>query len=219
MIARQPFAFLLAFAVLAVATPAPAEVSHITLEHAECLPNEDNGVMVATVAPEIGGASTRLYFRWEEDEDFYYVLMNPEGRGKYWGVPPKPDPKNEAVEYYVALVDAFGQVLAKSESQSSPVTDDCTVELTDKQRGVAENLTVGETTYEQIGLEVDGFLCDGIVSRINPDGILRGDEVCRACVIAWWEKKGVLIPIAGAGVITGVVIADDDPQTASPSGL
>ncbi|MCP4660817.1 MAG: hypothetical protein GY856_35895 [bacterium] len=219
MTASQRSAFLLACSVLVVATLAHAEVPQIALERVECLPEEDNGVMYATVAPEIGGTDTRLFFRWEEDEDFYYVLMNNEGGGRYWGVPAKPEVNNEAVEYYVAIVDAAEQVLAKSAAEISPVTDDCDVELTPKQRGVAENLTVGETTAEQIGLEVDGFLCDGVVSRINHEGILRGDEFCRACVIAWWEKKGLLLPIAGGGVITGIVIADDDPRTASPSGL
>lgn len=219
MTARQRFALLWAFSILGAVTLAHAEVPQIALERVECLPKGDNGVIYATVAPEIGGASTQLFFRWEQDEDFYYVLMQTEGGGRYWGVPAKPDPENEAVEYYVALVDPAGQVLGKSAAQISPVTDDCNAELTPKQRGVAENLTVGETTAEQIGLEVDGFLCDGIVSRINHEGILRGDEHCRACVIAWWEKKALLLPIAGGGVVTGVVIADDDPRTASPSGL
>ena len=125
--------------------------------------------------------------------------------------------RRQTIIFLVALAAMVAVLLLPTPEPLT--TPSGTVELTDKQRGVAENLTVGETTYEQVGLEVDGFLCDGIVSRINPDGILRGDELCRACVIAWWEKKGVLIPIAGAGVITGVVIADDDPQTASPSGL
>ncbi len=219
MTTSQRSAFLWANSLLVIATLVHAEVPQIGLEHAECLPEAENGVIYSTVAPEIGGTSTRLFFRWEEDEDFYYVLMETEGGGGYWGVPAKPDPNNEVVEYYVAVVDPAGQVLAKSAAQFSPVDDDCEVELTPKQQGVADNLTVGETTAEQIGLEVDGFLCDGVVSRINHEGVLRGDEFCRACVIAWWEKKAVLLPIASVGVVTGIVIADDDPRTASPSGL
>ena len=46
---------------------------------------------------------------------------------------------------------------------------------------------------------------DGIVSRINPNRIKRGDEVCRACVIAWFKKKAVLIPLTATpvGILLG----------------
>ncbi len=213
----RPFSFPLLLAVLLVAAqPLGAQVPQIAAEQIECLPKEDNGVIHATISPEIGGTISRLFFRWEEDEDFYYVLMTTVGGGRYWGVPPKPDEKNEAVEYYVAVVDPEGEVLAKSGSLMAPVRDDCEVELTEKQRGAAENLTVGETTMEQVGEEVDGFLCDGIVTRIDPLGILRGDEKCRACVIAWWEKKGIILPLASGVVAGGILISKDDPKEASP---
>jgi hypothetical protein len=132
-------------------------------------------------------------------------------------VPAKPDERNDAVEYYVAAVDPSEQVLARSESLMAPVDDDCVVELTEQQRGVAENLTVGETTFDQAGEMVEGFLCDGVVSRINPLGILRGDEKCRACVIAWWAKPSILVPAAAAGAGTGVIISHEEPREASPA--
>ena len=210
---------LFVVAVLALAAaPLGAQVPKIAAEQIECLPRGDNGVVHATISPEIGGTTTRLYFRWDEDEDFYYTLMNCVGNGRYWGIPAKPDEENEAVEYYVAVVDPNEQVLAKSESLMAPVyePEDCEVELTEAQRGMAENLTVGETTFEQVGEDVDGFLCDGVVSRINPLGILRPDELCRACVIAWWEKKGIMVPAAAGAVGTGLVINRRDPPEASP---
>jgi len=67
-----------------------------------------------------------------------------------------------------------------------------------------------------VGEKVEGFLCDGVVSRINPLGILRGDEKCRACVIAWWEKPVVMIPAAAAIAGTGVIISKGEPKEASP---
>lgn len=209
------FASLLG-ALLLAAWPLGAQVPKIAAEQIDCLPQADNGVINATISPEMGGTVTRLYFRWAQDEDFYYVLMNGMGGGRYWGVPPKPDEKNEAVEYYVAVVDPADRVLAKSESLMAPVYDDCEVELSDKQRGTAENLTVGETTMEQVGEEVDGFLCDGVVTRISPLGILRGDEKCRACVIAWWEKNGIILPAAAGAVGSGILISSEGPKEASP---
>lgn len=192
-------------------------IPKIETEQIKCLPEADNGVIHAEITPEVGGTMTRLYFRWAQDEDFYYVPMACAGKGRYWGVPPKPDPDNEMVEYYTAVVDPDEQVLAKSDMLQAPVDKDCEIELTEQQRGAAENMTVGETTFEQVGEEVDGFLCDGVVTRINPLGILRGDEKCRACVIAWWERKGIMIPAAAGLVGTGIVISHDSPRESSPA--
>ena len=88
------------------------------------------------------------------------------------------------------------------------------MDLSPKERGVAQNLTVGETSPKQQGKKVLAFLCDGVVTRINSAGVRRSDEVCRACVVAFWQRKAVLLaPIAG---ITGVVVTDQDPEP-SPS--
>jgi len=207
---------LLAAAVLLVTAPLYGQVPIVQAEQAQCFPKDDNGIVFATIGQEPGGVSTRLYFRWDEDEDFYYVLMTAAGKGRYWGTPPKPEDKNEGIEYYVALVDPLGEVLAKSDMLRSPVDKGCEVELDEQQRGAAQNLTIGETTFEQVGEMVDGFICDGIVSRINPDGVLRGDEACRACVIAWKRRGALLLPIAGAIGLGGVILTRDEPPRASP---
>jgi hypothetical protein len=96
------------------------------------------------------------------------------------------------------------------------VTKDCKVQLSEKERGVAENMTVGETSPKQQGKKVLAFLCDGVVTRVNSAGVRRADEVCRACVIAWWQRKGVIIPAAATAGIVGVIVTDDDPEP-SPS--
>jgi hypothetical protein len=198
------------------ALPLGAQAPAIVVDQLDCLPRSDNGVIHATISPEVGGADPRAYFQWEEDQDYYYVPMHATGGGLYWAVPPKPDEKNQAVDYYVALVDPQGQVVARSQTLMAQVRDDCFVELTEQQRGAAENLTVGETTFEQAGELVEGFLCDGLVTRIDPLGILRGDERCRACVIAWWDKAGILIPAAAGAVAGGILLSRNDPSEASP---
>lgn len=203
---------LLPLSVFALCVTVPgtaqAQAPSFVIEEAECIPNNDNGVIRATVQPEVGGAETRLYFRWDDEEDgpFYFVAMVAEGAGRYWATPPKPIDENHQVEYYVALVDAAGTVIGQSDPVVTPVREDCDVELTEQERGMAENLVVGETVDDQKGEMVYGFLCDGIISRMGPDEVLRADSICRRCIVAWWDKPEALVPAAvllgGGTVIT-----------------
>jgi len=195
-----------------LATGAGAQT--LKVEKTSCVPSEENGLIRATISSPALSLTPRLYFRWREHEDFYWVALEADPGGRFWAVPPKPEKRNENIEVYSALVDPTGKTVARSESQVIPVTKDCKVKLDDKERGVAENLTVGETSPQQQGKKVLAFLCDGVVTRINYAGVRRSDDVCRACVIAWWQRKAVLIP-AVAGV-TGVVITGRDPEP-SPS--
>ena len=173
---------------------------------AECVPNNDNGLIEGSVEPEVGGAETRLYFRWDEHGDFYYVVMEAAGGGEYWATPPKPTDENERIEYYLAVVGPDETVVGRSETVKTPVTEDCPVVLSEVERGYAENLVVGETVEEQVGDDVLGFLCDGIISRIGADGVLRADGICRRCIVAWWDKPRTVVPAAvllGGGTIIG----------------
>ncbi|MDY7092274.1 MAG: hypothetical protein SX243_04795 [Acidobacteriota bacterium] len=125
--------------------------------------------------------------------------------------------ENEPTEYFGEVIDANGQLVAQSEMEVVEVRDNCQFPLTPRQEGEAENLVVGETAEWEEGEEPFHWLCDGIVSRIDPQGVLRVDRHCRFCVIAWWQRKEVLIPAAAAAVATGVIIADNDDEPASPS--
>lgn len=124
----------------------------------------------------------------------------------------------EPSEYLVAVVEPDGSVVDHSVMRVTEVTADCEVTLTPQEGGYASNLTIGETAgWQQNGEGPFHWQCDGVVSRVNPAGILRGDEACRACVIAWWQKQGFLIPAATVGSIgTGGVVFDDEPEP-SPS--
>ncbi len=213
--------FLLAGLLLGGATAATAQ--SLTVEKPSCVPMEDNGLVRATItqsgpAAAAGSAlSPRLYFRWREHEDYYWVALEAEPGGRYWATPPKPEARNEQIELYAALVDATGKAVARSESQFAPVTRDCKVQLGPKERGVAQNLTVGETSPKQQGKKVLAFLCDGVVTRVNSAGVRRSDEVCRACVVAWWQHKTLLVPALAAGTsVIGVVVTDQAPEP-SPS--
>ena len=191
-----------------------AQAQNLAVDQPSCVPNEQNGLVRATLNGNLPpGQPVRLYFRWNEYENFYWVAMEPEPAGRYWAIPPKPEDRNEQIEYYAALVDPAGKVMVRTDSKKVPVRDDCPVRLTPKERGVAENLTIGETTPDQQGKKVMGFLCDGVVTRINSDGVRRADDICRACVVAFWPKT--VVPMAAAGVV-GVIVTDEGPPV-SPS--
>lgn len=186
----------------------------VAVEQASCVPQEDNGIVRASVNGSGPTLQPRLYFRWNDHEDFYWVAMEAEPNGRFWATPPKPEMRNEMIQYYGALVDASGKVVARSQMLSTRVTKDCKPQLTPKERGVAENLTVGETTPKQQGRKVLAFLCDGVITRINYAGIRRADDVCRACVVAFWPR---VISPAVAGLTSIVVIGDDpEPSPARP---
>jgi hypothetical protein len=203
-----------------------AHAQSVTVEKPSCMPSENNGLVRATASGVSAGQAPRLYFRWKDHEDFYWVAMEPEPNGRFWATPPRPEKRNEQIEMYGALVDPSGKVAARSESQVVRVADDCKVQLNEKELGVASNLTVGETSAKQQGKKVMAFECFGVVTRINYEGIRRSDEVCRACVIAWWQRKPVLIGAALIG--TGIIVegpgnnpsgpAHRPPGTPTPTG-
>jgi hypothetical protein len=208
---------LFAAGLLVAAAATTAQAQTISVEKPQCFPTEDNGLVKATISSPALGQTPRVYFRWREHEDFYWVAMEAEPGGRFWATPPKPEKRNELIEYYVALVDATGKAVSRSEVQQVKVKDDCKLDLGPKERGMAENLTVGETSAKQQGKKVLAFLCDGVVTRVNHAGVRRADEVCRACVVAWWQRKGVLIPVAGAGLV-GIITTNDgrEPSPARP---
>ena len=206
---------LAAVSAALLAAGAAGQTPSVTVDPTKCVPIEDNGLITGRVQPEVGGATPRLYFRWHEHGTFYWVPMNAAGSGRYWAVLPKPEKTTEHVERYVSVVDGTGRELARSGSGSIPVQRDCKVELDAKQQGQAENLIVGETALPQKGRDVLGFLCDGIVSRVDANGILRVDNICRTCIVAWWRRTPILAVPALIG--TGIIITDSPDPEPSPS--
>lgn len=204
---------LAACLLLGCAAARTAQAQTISLGELKCVPREDNTVVRATLSADPAGQTPRLYFRWRNHgtTDFYWVAMEAEPGRRWWATPPKPERRNTEIEYYVALVDAAGTVGARSETRRTPVDSGCDVRLSPKERGMAENLTVGETRPEQQGAKVTGFLCKGIVTRINAQGVRRADEVCGPCAVVWWDRSKMIVPAFAGGVI-GVIVTDRDPD-------
>jgi len=92
--------------------------------------------------------------------------------------------ENEPVEYFVSLHDTAGRLLASSPVQVAEVVepDECEVDLTEQQLGEASNLVVGETApWQRDDERVFHWLCDGVVTRIDPFNVKRADAICRTC--------------------------------------
>lgn len=199
--------FLLAFLP---GTAAPAQ--SISLVDVKCIPRKTNGVVKAAIIPDPAvGQSPRVYFRWKGQPAFYWAPMEVEPNSQYWSVLPRAEDRNTEVEYYVAVVDAAGKMLAQSEPRIERVEGSCDTKLSPKEQGVAENLIVGETTPNQYRKKVIGFLCPGLKIRIDHQGIRRADEECGPCGLAWLPPAG----LATAGVL-GVIVADREPSPSRP---
>ena len=206
-------------AAAASVAPLAAQSPAITVQQVSCFRFADNQVVRATTLGEPGGGATaRLYFQWADHPYYYWVDFEHDGAGRYWATPPKPETQNKEIEYYAELLDGAGREIARSPVLKAKVTSDCQLKLTPQQLGAAQNLTIGETSAKQLHNRVNGFLCDGIVTRVNPENVKRADE-CRTCVVAWWLRKELLIPVVGAaalGGITSVVIDHPEPSPSRP---
>lgn len=118
--------------------------------------------------------------------------------------------ENESAELYASVVDPTGRELARSPMTATLVTEGCRVSLTPEERGRANNLVIGETAPWQVGKRVFHWLCDGIVTRVDPRGVERVDDVCRACAVAFTRPQ-MLIP-ASAAVIGITVLEPVSPE-------
>ncbi len=149
-------------------------------------------------------------------DDWWDVLRDRdwmEGRDREWLEDWLEERDQEVAEYYVAVYNVGGELLGRTPTRLVEVwpPDRCAGSLTPVQAGWAANLTVGETTDVQARRCLFHWLCDGVVTRIGWEGILRPDECCRACVVAG------LWPQAAAGVVLpGIITQRTDGSPEQP---
>lgn len=218
---RRPGQIGVAIVALLVALVAGAAFAApvITVMAPGCLPPKANGVITAMVQPPTGLGSVRVYFRKAGSPNFYYLEMRSAGNGTYWAALPRPEAGTNVVEYQVAAQDAMGQE-TRSDLQKVDVLSSCHPVLTADQSTAAQNLVVGETIPNQENRAVVGFLCPGIISRIDSNGQIHSDETCRQAIIAgaagFAGRSKWLTPLlvaGGAGVgWAGAVIARDHEE-------
>jgi len=179
-------------------------------------------VINLSATPETGWSSVRTYFRKAGSPEFYYVEMRSAGRGKYWAALPRPEESTTSVEVQMAVRDVEGKE-TRTPVQKVPVTTSCSLSLTPEQNGYAQNLVVGETAPNQAGQVVAGFLCEGVISRIDAGGNLKPDDSCRRILMAEGaaaadeENRRRLIPLiilGGGGV--ALVSHKEPPEASKP---
>lgn len=163
-------------------------------------PNDDLSKQVIRERAQVGKNQKRGWLATRPDADLQNWLVKQDF---------------EPAEYYAAVFDAKGQLVATSPMQVVAVQKSCDVNLNPQQASYAANLTVGETATWQKGEKLFHWQCHGIVTRVNPFGIYRADEFCRVCAVAWW-KTGAPI-IATAGVVGVVAIEPGPKKPVSPS--
>ena len=69
------------------------DLPSVEMDQVECVPAGGNGVIWASVSNNQPETSVRLFFRRLNDvvEDLYFVQMQADGDGRYWGVMPKAE--------------------------------------------------------------------------------------------------------------------------------
>jgi hypothetical protein len=153
-------------------------------------PNSDLDTKVIQERAQLGKLEKRDWLTAQDDAAFERWLLAQ---------------TTEPAEFFVAVVDPSGRQVARSHLQAVEVRKDCRAPLTPQQAGAAMNLTIGETSAWQVGKPVFHWECTGIVTRLDRLNVLRADDACRACVIAWWPVA------AGAGALGLVAVTDEDP--------
>lgn len=213
--------FARSFVVSVVCVAAIAQAAPPTLAPTfpTCLSKGGNALVTLSLKPETGWSSVRVYFRRSGSPYFYYLEMRADGKGNYWATLPRPDEGTRSADIQFSVRDAEG-VETRSALTMVNVTSSCNGDLSPEQERYARNLVVGETVTSQAGQAVFGWQCVGVVSRINVNGQLRPDSVCRAVLIAaaFATTEEILLPAAvlAGGIVGGVIIHKHDQEECSP---
>jgi hypothetical protein len=181
----------------------------------------DSALVQATLSPETGWTSVRVYFKRGGETTEHFIEMVSGGEGEFWAVLPRPAAATAAVVCRIVARNESGEEAAAA-PVTVPVSADCLVGLTGDQRRAAANLVIGDTALDQRGKMIPGFLCDGIVSRLGADGKMRIDEGCREAAIAaagGGAPGSVAVPAILVGVAAGgvAVVSHDKKSEASPA--
>ena len=217
--------FLAAVALLVAAPSALAQQVTMVAGFPQCIPATAHALVTVDVTPRGPYSFVRVYFKRHNEKDYYFIEMRANQDSGFWSVLPKPACNTGKVDMYIAVADAAGHV-SRTAEQTIDVRSDaasCGVKLTQEQYEYAQNLTVGETVQDQKDKAVLGFCCDGIIARLETDGAIRADQVCRdqrlaqipcscaAVVAAGWRR---VVPWIGLGAAAGggIVAIEEGPK-------
>ena len=201
---------------------APPVLKHDPLE---CVPDRCRNVKVmAQVQDPVAVQQVIAYFRADDEANNYYIVLrqSEDDPSIFWGILPIVHDDTEWVHYFIEALDVESRVV-RTAVVHAEVSEECVVpELTDEEKDVSHQLTIGQTVAGQESAPV-GFRCHGIRNEITAAGELRSSEDCRqllargddiGCGIAAWP---LVLAGTGGAVGTAILIDDDDePPTAPP---
>jgi hypothetical protein len=123
------------------------------------------------------GRAVRVYFHSQNARTEHYIEMRRDASGRYSAVLPKPNADSRYVDYRIATMDERGQLTTR-EQRRLAVGADCSASNlpTAAETKKVEHLVIG-TDVEGPIMPV-GFLCDGIIGRIDPAGQLQSYDAC-----------------------------------------
>lgn len=121
---------------------------------------EGNAVVSAELTASEEG-TLAVYFRREGRGDFYYIPMTMKSEGSGSALLPRPDAQTGAVELFVGLRGASGELLGRSSAVVVPVGG-----ASASHQGAGGTIAVGNTVKSQDGHDVAWFTQQGISSRI-----------------------------------------------------
>lgn len=170
-----------------------------------CVSPAGNARLSARVTPASANApvaSVRVYFHagGEAPAD-YFLEMRPGSGDLFWAVLPRIRETTSGVVYRVLARDAAGQEAA-THSLTVPAGSGCpTPNLDPDEKKYAANLVLGLTADAQ-STPPPGFLCDGIISVIRPNGqLVQANCASRGMPPIAWIGLGVGAAVAGGGII------------------
>lgn len=188
------------------ASVALAQYPSIEFTAPPCVPPQGSTLVEAKISPAEGWNSIRTYFMRNGRTELYFVEMRATEDGRFWAVIPKPDEDTVAVDFQIAVRDGEGRE-TRSPAQTVPVVKECRVDLTQDQIALSRNLVVGETLAGQYGGGVLGFLCEGIVLRMNYRGDLRPEDCCcENAMLLYAQDKKLLLPLVILGGVGGGMV-------------
>jgi hypothetical protein len=180
-----------------------------------CIATGANSVVKTQLKPENGWASVRAYFRAGGETDWYFMEMRATGNGGFFAVLPKPLGSTKAVDIQIHVRDA-DSLVTRGPIGTVKTAGSCPGTLSEEEKKYAANLVGGETVEKQHGKEIVGFECGGVVSRIDVQGAIRPDDVCRRAILV---TSPLLIPAlaVGAGGAAVIIIHNQEHKEISPS--
>jgi len=197
-IVKKVISALLAFSMLFFYLPTlgAAETVNISHQKLTCIPDKAQAKILCDVTPSTSIASVRGYFHSDAYTDDYFVEMRRGADNRFFAIFPWVDTKiTKGVTYRIVVKSGDGRE-SSTEQVLVPVTNACSVSLSEEEKKYASNLVVGVTKSGQ-PLAPDGFLCKDIVSVITVNGEMKSAEDCRKLLAAG---------AAGGGIPTGVYI-------------